>query len=1469
LLILYFVLKIPAVQSNLAQRATQYINKTYHTEIRVDKIDLTAFPDVNLNGIVIKDHHNYPFIKAKQLKTSLLNWKKIIDNELLLDDASIDGLDFVLKTYKGEEEQNIIIFSDKFDSHQPKTKDHKDFILTTDLIKLSNASFYFFDENKQKEPIVYYNNINGDIRDFKVEGPNIYANIENTNFIDNYKIEVTALNSGFTYTKSQMTFKDLNLATKQSFLQTKNMVFNYSKEDLSDFNNKVQIEAEITKANIALKDLHLFYNELGKKDVIHFTSKFKGTINSFDLNNLNLTSNQNAIINGNLHFTNAVNRENGFELDANLTNLTSDYQNLKNLLPNLLGKTLPSSFAMFGRFTLKGISHITTKSVNAQLQIDSKLGRSISDLVITNISDIDNAKYKGKIELIDYNLGEIINDSLVGHLSLIADVDGSGFTRKSLNTKFIGHVSKHQYKGYTYSNIDINGTFRNQHFNGDLRVNDKNIKMTFNGLADLSQDMYSFKFKTDVDYANFNKLNLLKRDSISILKGKMNIDLKGNSIDNIIGSIKFKDASYTNQNDVYKFKNFDVNSAFNNSIRTLTVNSEDIVKGKIEGIFKFAELPKLALNALGSIYTHYQPSTVSQGQYLKFNFKVYDKVIGVFYPEIKVGKNTSFKGKINSDKEKFELTFKSPFVHAYGNEMDKIRLQIDNKNPLYNTILSVKDIKTKTYNVKDINLVNVTLNDTLFIRTDFVGGNQYKEKYDLSLYHTINEQNQSVLGFKNSSFDFKDQKWQINKANNNDNKVVFNSAFNEFNFKKIRVVSGTQEFALYGNIQGKKNKNLHLNFKNVALDKITPKIDSIALAGILNGKIDYHEVQGKIIPKLNISLNNFEVNKIKQGNLLLKATGDESLKKYHFTSSLIQNEHEKLKADGIVDLNPKEATIDALLNLSKIDLRSLSPLGGDNITKIRGLVSGKTKLTGLLRNPFMQGVFHVKDAGLAFPYLNTEYEIKGNQKVNLYGQTFDINQTTIVDVEKQTEALLTGSFTHKNFLKWNLDLKVKTDNLLVLNTQEDEETPYYGVGLMNGEGTIKGPTDGLVIDVIATTNPGTEFIVPLSDVNTIEEDKLVHFIRLNSKQGSKDNGRPDNIVFDKGLTLKFDLTVTPDAIAQIVIDKATGSMLRGKGNAYLDVEINTNGSFDMSGTYVVEEGVYVLKNVVNKVFQVKNGGIISWDGNPFDANLSITAIHKVKANPSILLENLNTTRDIDVDLVTKITGNLYEPKMAFDIKLPKASTLIQSELAYKINDEDKKMAQFFSLIVFGTFTNPDNMDYANSGSALVYSTISEKISSVLSNLINNEGDLIKVGVNLDIGETNTNTLENLRTDDQVDITFKTNLYKKIEVNGVVGVPIGSRTQSSIVGEIEVALPLNKDENFRAKMYSRRNEVQFDVLDTEGYTQGLGVSYQFNWDSATEFLEKLGIKRSKKRKEELKQKRKALKKRRDSIKKLDK
>ncbi len=1434
-------MRLPFVQTQLGKVATSQLNKTYGTAIVVKKVDLSFLGSVNLKDIKITDHKNDSLIHVKSLKTSVFSYRNIVDNRLELGDVQLEGATVTMITHEGEDRDNLAIFVDKFDDGKERDPNTPPFLMTSPKLELEDVNFILYDKNKQEEPIVYYKHITGLIEDFKIEGPDVSANVREVSFDENHGIKVVGLTSDFKYTKSRMTFTGTVLETENSLVNS-DIIFSYNIEDLSDFNNKVQIQADFNKSSISLVDLNKFYSELGKNDKVNFTTRFTGTLNDFKLKDLNLVSNRNSIIDGDLHFKNIVNKEKGFSLDARIYELASTHDNLKQLLPNILGKTLPSVLNKFGRFSMAGSSYITQEMVDANIVINSALGRSITDLELTNIDDIDNAEYKGKVEFIDLDFGKIVNDSLIGKLSLVADVDGQGFTLETLDTRIKGKISKHQYKGYTYSNIDVNGVFQNQLFDGQLTTNDENLKMNFNGLADLSSRDYKFDFKADVAFSDFNKLNLFKEHSKAILKGKIDIKLNGNTFDNIAGTIDFRNASYTNHIDEYYFRDFNVVSAFIDTTRTITVNSTDIVNGTLKGRYKFEELPKLAKNSLGSIYTNYEPDEVSPGQFLDFNFKVYNKIVEVFYPKVNLGSNTSIKGKINADKNKFELLVKSPKVEAYENIIEEIRLQIDNKNPLYNTLLSMGKVNTKYYNVADLNLVNVTLNDTLFFRTDFVGGDRLREKFDLSFYHTLNENNQSVIGIKPSNIKFKDNDWVVNPSDNNQNKVVFDEKLQTFAFDRINAISGDQQIDLLGVINSDSDKDISLNLKDVKLDGITPKIDNLAFSGLVNGRLNYKQVNGTTLPIAQVIIDDFYINDYKQGSLVVDAQGGNSLKKYIVNASLQNDNLKSIQATGEIDFEPKEPTIFANYALDKFNVKAFDPLGEDILNRIRGEISGKGIVTGILKNPDIDGELFLENGGLAFPYLNVDYDFIGRSKIELSKQTFKFLPTTLLDVAHDTEATLSGEISHNEFKKWYLDLQIDTNNLLVLNTQESEEIPYYGTGFIQGNASISGYTDQLVIDVEGKTMPGSEFIVPLNDVNTIGDSKLVRFI--SKTESGIDENIAEQVVFDavKGLTLNFFLEATDDALAEIVVDRNTGSVLRGRGNGFLDISINTNGKFEVKGTYVVSEGIYEFRNIVNKDFIVQPNGSVVWDGNPFDAYLNnITAVYRTKANPSVLLDNVNTSRELDVDLIAKITGQLLNSDIEFDLDIPNAASLVNSELQFKLGDQNRKMTQFFSLLVSGAFTDIDDGGIGIDAGVAGTSLLSEKISSVLSNLLQSRGEKFSVGVSYAIGNRN-NLNEALNTDDQLGLTASGRLGKRIIWNGRVGVPVGGNTQSRVVGEVELELPLNEAETFRLKGYNRQNEVEFAVADEEGYTQGIGLSYRVDFDTGKELKEKVFGKR---------------------------
>ena len=80
----------------------------------------------------------------------------------------------------------------------------------------------------------------------------------------------------------------------------------------------------------------------------------------------------------------------------------------------------------------------------------------------------------------------------------------------------------------------------------------------------------------------------------------------------------------------------------------------------------------------------------------------------------------------------------------------------------------------------------------------------------------------------------------------------------------------------------------------------------------------------------------------------------------------------------------------------------------------------------------------------------------GKTKVNLNKQTFTFSPTTLVDIAHDTEAKLEGSITHQQFERWFLNFDLTTNNLLILDTEESDDIPYYGTGFLEGEASING-----------------------------------------------------------------------------------------------------------------------------------------------------------------------------------------------------------------------------------------------------------------------------------------------------------------------------------------------------------------------------------------------------------------------------
>jgi hypothetical protein len=1426
MLIVAILLALPIVQTELGKYATNQLKEVYGVDISVEKVAINPFGGVKLKGILIKDHHKDTLVHFNRINTSILSYKKLYENgHPYFGDLQADGLNLKIKQYKGEKETNLDKFVAAFDDGKKSTGK---FRLKINSISLQNSRFRYIDENLSTPKVLDFTNLNGQLDDFYIKGSDVTSYVYKMSFKDHRGLIMKNLTSDFTYTKKNILLNELELETENSSFKGRTEL-RYDRKDFKDFNNKVIFDLDIKEGKISSNDLNYFYPEFGKNQKFYIDSDILGTLNNLKFKNLKFNDlNDNEIV-GNLQLKNIFGKgDQKFYLKGNFDRLTVSQASISKVLPNILGKNLPKQLQKLGRVDLQGDVELTQKWIIADVDLFSKLGHVIADFKMDKIDTIDQAKYNGNFELDNFDLGQFLEEKDLGRTSLVLEIDGTGFSKKYLNTKVKGNIGEFKYNGYSYHNIDVNGTMKMPYFKGFFNSKDPNLKMTFDGLVDLSKRKKEYDFDAKIEYANLKKTNLYTKDSKSIFSGNIKIKAQGNTLDDLAGVADLENISYSNQKADYYFDNAFVSSSFDaTNIRTITLNSSDMINGKIVGKYQTKQIRKIVENAVGSLYANYSPHKLSKNQFLDFDFTIYNKILEVFYPDVSIAENTRVKGKINADEGLFQFDFKSPFVNAFENKFSGIKVDIDNKNPLYNAYIELDSLNTKNYKISEFSLINLTLNDTLFARTEFKGGAKGEDKFDLNLFHTIDENKQSVVGFKKSDITFKNYQWFINEKETKGNTIVFDKGFKNFNFNQLTLSHNEQFIDFNGVMNGSTYKDFNFTFNDVDISKVTPDIRNLNLGGNLNGELKYKQDNLIYEPSTNLTIDSLVVNDIDLGDLKLKVSGNESFKKFNVNASISNQVEETFLTTGTVEvINDK-----TILNLdAAFDNFNIKPVGGfltGILDNVRGFASGRANIVGAFDNPEVDGILYLNDAGLRVPYLNVDYDFDKNSIIDLTEEKFIFRNIDIQDVNEKTKGILSGTISHEKFANWEMDLKIASNNLLVLDTKDSDDAYYFGKAYFDGYATIEGPVEALVINAEGQSAKGTSIKIPVNDSESISDNGSIHFVTPEEKYGIKNPNKVPTKTY-QGIDLNFSFDITRNAEIEVILNRDTGHSMKGKGEGSMFMNINTLGKFNMTGDFTVYEGEYLFRygSIIDKKFIVKKGGTIEWEGDPLGAKLNLEAVTtNITANPSILLENNSFNKKIPTEVSIIITGELNAPQSDFSINFPNVSSVLKSDLDYKLQDKDFRQQQAFALLATGGFIAPNNTNY--------FGSLFEKASSVFGDVLSDGENKLQLGVNYQIGNRQQ------EISDRALVTLTTQINDRISINGNVGVPVGGVNQSYVVGNVEVEMRLNSDGTLTAHVFNKENDLNSNTIGQNvGYTQGIGLSYSVDFDDFKELLHKL-------------------------------
>ena len=90
------------------------------------------------------------------------------------------------------------------------------------------------------------------------------------------------------------------------------------------------------------------------------------------------------------------------------------------------------------------------------------------------------------------------------------------------------------------------------------------------------------------------------------------------------------------------------------------------------------------------------------------------------------------------------------------------------------------------------------------------------------------------------------------------------------------------------------------------------------------------------------------------------------------------------------------------------------------------------------------------------------------------------------------------------------------------------------------------------------------------------------------------------------------------------------------------------------------------------------------------------------------------------------------------------------------------------------------------------------------------------------------------TDGRFGVTVSSKINDRITFNGKLGVPVGGINQSAVVGDVEVQYRVNEEGTLNLRVFNKENDISY-IGQGIGYTQGLGISYQIDFDTFKELV----------------------------------
>ena len=551
---------------------------------------------------------------------------------------------------------------------------------------------------------------------------------------------------------------------------------------------------------------------------------------------------------------------------------------------------------------------------------------------------------------------------------------------------------------------------------------------------------------------------------------------------------------------------------------------------------------------------------------------------------------------------------------------------------------------------------------------------------------------------------------------------------------------------------------------------------------------------------------------------------------------------------------PETDPLDLTVDVQRADLFFFKYIFDENLARARGSTTGDIHIGGRFRRPVFDAQLAIQDARFTLPQFGLAYTASGPVEVDRRG----IHTSGLSVVDDDGSATINGSVLFNDYRFFSFDLSAQLDELSIINVADAQDLAFYGDIRASGPASLTGPlSDATLRSERARTTPESELYIPVSEGSVDDGTGFLVFADSTGQLPDlRDLTRRDNIFSDRpagepsfleGLEIDINVLAPEESTVNLVFDPVVGDVVTAVGSGRVQLQ-REEGEFFVYGNFTASGGTYLFTagEVFVRRFSI-NGGTITWDGPPTNAQLDIEAEYRTRASRAGLPGSNENAGRIPVRVLLGIGGRVETPQV--DLSLAQVrderNDLVGSQtLDAILNQADRTTEYATSVLLTNTFLlttetfteggQPAGPNGGSSGSLgaaggqFAFNSVSQLVASQLNRYLG--AALPNVDLNFGLQGENANDLDLI-----YGVALRL-LNERLVIRGE-GVYTGddpdSRQAQGPQGEFVVEVRLSNRVSVEA--FYRRTGDDLTLGQTLTSSTGAGVSYQTEFPTWRQLL----------------------------------